>query len=68
MGFWTMTEEQTRCDRVNARVKFDKRHGKTTSDAQTEAIRLLCKCPMCAEWRKLRSATRKPTIQPGELR
>ena len=51
---------QDACSAILARVKNDKRHGKTTSNAQKDFIRRTCGCDVCAAWRRSRLS-----VKPG---
>ena len=43
----------TLCTAISARVRRDKRYGKTTSEAQKDFIRRTCSCDECVAWRRV---------------
>jgi hypothetical protein len=40
------------CATVRARISFDKKKGKTTSEAAKDFVRRTCPCEHCQEWRQ----------------
>ena len=40
------------CRTLKQRIQFDKKHGKTTSEAAKDFVRRTCKCEACVAWRR----------------